>query len=181
MPKYYDPGPICTYTLILQETRQHKAGPFVRIKRVLDRSFIQCDGRAETIIRRNNDEAKVKKSIPMVLRQHRLGTDSEVPAMEMQGCLLSQAFVLFKQLERNLCCKLTNRACGALVLAEIDIGINGHAVHFFEDVFFSFHLVDNWTIIFRCKLIVRLKECLRVVSIYGFKRPSLLSAPGPLQ
>lgn len=41
------------------------------------------------------------------------------------------------------CCKLTNRACGALVPAEIDISVNGHAVHFFVDVFFPLHDVNN--------------------------------------
>lgn len=89
MPEHHDPGTVCTYTLLLQQTRQHKAGPLVRIERVPDRAFVQYDSWAKTIIRRNNDEAEVKESVPMVWREHRLRPDSEIPTMKMQGYLLS--------------------------------------------------------------------------------------------
>lgn len=80
-----NPGTVGAHTLLFQQVRQREAGPFIRIKGVFDRPFVQCDGGTQSIICRNNDEAEVKKSISMVWREHRLGADSEVPTMEMQG------------------------------------------------------------------------------------------------
>lgn len=85
MPEHHDPGPVGAHTFLLQQVRQREAHPFIRIKRVFDRSFVQCDGGTQSIICRNNNEAEVKKSISMVWREHRLGADSEIPTVEVQG------------------------------------------------------------------------------------------------
>lgn len=55
----------------------------------------------------------------------------------MQGCRSSDQYLYYfeKDLE-----KLTNRARGALVLAEVDISVDGHAVHFFEGIFLALHV-----------------------------------------